>query len=374
MIMAILEFRTRVCRLYQKFQIIIEPVFKFIIAFIAIRTLTNVIGYDSRLASTAIILILSLLCAFTPPAILVLVCLMLMVVHVFSMSMILAAFTLIVLLILYCLFVRFAPKYGYAVIAIPILFLFRIPYMVPILLGLLGSPIAILPMACGVFVYYLIDVIQTVAAFDLALTADDVLLLFDYVIDDLIKNQEMAMTILIFSLVTLVVYCVRRLQFDYSFEISVAIGMVVNVFGFLVMDSKLNMAMNIGEMILYTLLSGIVVLVVYFFKRVLDYTAVEKVQFEDEDYYYYVRAVPKINISMQNIHINHINEKKVHEAVITEEPDDDESIVSTGELDKRLLEKRMREAQTHDVLMYGAELTSQDEEKADEGDGNDEDK
>jgi hypothetical protein len=38
-------------------------------------------------------------------------------------------------------------------------------------------------------------------------------------------------------------------------------------------------------------------------KRVLDYTAIEHVQFEDDDFYYYVKAVPKIKISMTNHNI-----------------------------------------------------------------------
>jgi len=47
-------------------------------------------------------------------------------------------------------------------------------------------------------------------------------------------------------------------------------------------------------MILGTVISMLLVFVAQFFRVVLDYTSVEHVQFEDDDYYYYVKAVPKV--------------------------------------------------------------------------------
>jgi hypothetical protein len=38
-------------------------------------------------------------------------------------------------------------------------------------------------------------------------------------------------------------------------------------------------------------------LVVEFFCFMVDYTRIESVQFEDDDYYYYVKAVPKVTVS-----------------------------------------------------------------------------
>jgi hypothetical protein len=40
--------------------------------------------------------------------------------------------------------------------------------------------------------------------------------------------------------------------------------------------------------------------VVQFFKTVVDYSRVENTQFEDDDYYYYVKAVPKLQTGNKN--------------------------------------------------------------------------
>jgi hypothetical protein len=44
-----------------------------------------------------------------------------------------------------------------------------------------------------------------------------------------------------------------------------------------------------------SIVGGIIALIVRFGQGILDYQHTERVQFEDDDYYYYVKAVPKID-------------------------------------------------------------------------------
>lgn len=48
--------------------------------------------------------------------------------------------------------------------------------------------------------------------------------------------------------------------------------------------------------------------------RTLDYSRVERIEFEDEDYYYYVKAVPKASIEIEEREVKQIASKK-HKAV-----------------------------------------------------------
>ena len=121
----------------------------------------------------------------------------------------------------------------------------------------------------------------------------------------------MLFTIAVFALVIVIVFVIRRLQFNYSFEISIGVGVVASIFGLLFRNSILQLDYNTASMILFTILSGVLVVVIYFFKRILDYTAVEHVQFEDDDYYYYVRAVPKIRVGVAERSVKKFNESIV---------------------------------------------------------------
>ncbi|MBE5961178.1 MAG: hypothetical protein E7256_07300 [Lachnospiraceae bacterium] len=313
--MALLEFRERLRAIYQKYQLFIDPAVKFIVALFVFTMINRAIGYDTRLTNIVVVLLLSALSAFTPSAVVVLLAMAVSIVHIYSVTKILTFLIAIVFLVLYCLFLHFTPKYGYVVLAIPILYTLHIPYVVPLVLGLIATPITILPTACGVFVYYLFAIVKEEAVTGVSTSLDDTLLLYTRVIDKIMDNKQLFMSIIIFALIIVVVYAVRKLKIEYAFEIAVGAGAVACILGFLIVDLRLDISKQIGTMILGTIGSAAIAIIIQFFRRALDYTAVENVQFEDDDYYYYVKAVPKINVSMPQMRVKRINAQKVSDTV-----------------------------------------------------------
>jgi hypothetical protein len=103
---------------------------------------------------------------------------------------------------------------------------------------------------------------------------------------------------------------VRYQKVRYAWIAAVLFGSVAEVVimlaGFLVtsVPSKVP-ALLIGSAI--TLLFGF--LLIFFFRN-LDYTRVEHVQFEDDEYYYYVTAVPKIRLAAEDKKVVKITEDK----------------------------------------------------------------
>ena len=56
---------------------------------------------------------------------------------------------------------------------------------------------------------------------------------------------------------------------------------------------------------------GVVIsLVLYLFVFAVDYSRTQFVQFEDDEYYYYVKAVPKINVIAPEMNIKRINAQR----------------------------------------------------------------
>lgn len=314
--MPLLVFRERVKSFYQRHDIYINPTVKFIFAFFSFIAINQEIGFDARLKSLPVVLALAVLSAFTPSAIMVLIATAMTALHVYYASPILSILVIILLLILYFLFARFTPRYGYVVLAVPILFILKIPYVIPILLGIIATPVAIVSTVCGVVVYYIIQLVKTAVNVQVNPSVDDVLKLYTDVIDGLMNNKQMIMTILIFAMILLVVYYVRRMKFDYAFEISIAAGALTSILGFLINDIILDKSEQIFAMILGTLVSGVIVYVVHFFKLTLDYSGVEHAQFEDDVYYYYVKAVPKVSITTPQRKVKHINVKKASQDAI----------------------------------------------------------
>jgi hypothetical protein len=251
---------------------------------------------------------------------------------------ILAAIIIILFAIMYCLFLRFTPNLGYAVLAVPILFFLKVPYVIPILLGLFATPLSIIPTGCGVIIYYLFEVIKEATAMQVTASLEDTLQLYTYVIDSMFKSQQLYMTIIIFSLVIIVTFLVRRMKFDYARESAVAAGSLTCIIGFLISDLRLDVSNQIGAMILGTLVSGVIAIIIQFFRLALDYTRVEHVQFEDEDYYYYVKAVPKINVTAPQINVKRFNTQRhvglsgrLNKELLADDEEDDEEFESYDE-------------------------------------------
>jgi hypothetical protein len=259
--------------------------------------------------SLPVALVLSLLSAFTPSAIMVLLAALVTTLHIYFVSPILSIIIIIILLILYLLFARFTPKLGYVLLAVPILYVFKIPFVIPILLGLIAAPIAIVPTGCGIIIYYVLQIIKTALSRQVNTSVEDILQLYTFVIDSLVGNKQMIITIIIFAIILLVTYFVRKMSFDYAFEISIASGVLTGILGFLISYLILDKSDQILSMIFGTIISGIIVYIIHFFKLTLDYSGVEHAQFEDDVYYYYVKAVPKITVTAPQMNVKHINVK-----------------------------------------------------------------
>ncbi|MBQ8315616.1 MAG: hypothetical protein IJX95_07745 [Lachnospiraceae bacterium] len=307
MIVTILEVRARVLRFLQKFQLVVEPVIKFIVAFAVFRCINNAIGHQTFLMSFPAELLLALLGTFTPSVLLVLLAAAVSLVHIYAASPLLAILVALFMTILYCFIARFSGKYGYVVLAVPILFLLKIPYVVPLILGLVATPMAVIPAACGVIVYRMFVVISDIALADETMGIEDILEMYIDVIDRLVADKQMIITIAVFFVMILVMYLIRKLAIEYVFEISIAVGAIVCILGFLIADLVLQTELNIISMVFGTVGSMLIALVFQFFRLALDYTAVERVQFEDDDYYYYVKAVPKMNLAVPERSVKQIS-------------------------------------------------------------------
>ena len=320
--MTLYVFRERIRAFYQKYDLYIEPVLKFLMGVVVFSLINHTIGYDQRFVKVPVTIILSLFTAFLPSAVMVILAAMISILHIYNVSKILSLIILLIMFILYLLFVRFTPKLGYIVLAVPILFILKIPYVIPIVLGITATPLTAIPTGCGIILYYLFNLIKEAASLEVGVKLEDVLQLYTYVTKSLVTNNQMIASIGIFALVILVTYLIRKLKIDYAYEIAIVTGGVVNILGFLICDLKLDISKQIFGMIMGSIASILIAYVVLFFKQALDYTGVEYVQFEDDDYMYYVKAVPKIVVTTPQKNIKRINVQKSVDTLESEQEDE----------------------------------------------------
>lgn len=308
--MHFLVIKEQIKRIYQNTSIYVDPVFRFLIAFGVFWVINDQLGFNPSLNSLPLVLGMSVICAFTPAAVLVFAAMAVMIGHVYAVSNVLAAFTAVILIIIYCLFAKFTPDFGYVVLAVPILYYLKVPYCVPILLGMISTPVSAVAVACGVVIYYLIGVIKGLNSATTGISVEDILNLYHTIIDTWLSNEDMIFAVFVFCAVVLVTYLIRKMEFNYAFEVAILAGGIVNILGFLIGNLGFDISVSLLQVTTGTLLSIVFVYIIWFFKLTLDHTAIERVQFEDDDYYYYVKAVPKMKITAPEKNVKKINEKK----------------------------------------------------------------
>ena len=191
---------------------------------------------------------------------------------------------------------------------------FKIPYVIPVAVGLCSSFLAAIPVSFGVIIYYIIN---TASAYEAAVTNKSLtesMLQVSYLIESLVKDKQMIVLIAALAVTVIVVYIIRRLKIDYAWGYAIGIGSVLQFIILVVCEIVFKTEFNIVLIVIGVILgalAGYICNVMFF---AVDFRRTEYVQYEDDEYYYYVKAVPKINVAGEDVKVKQINARKTRKA------------------------------------------------------------
>ena len=303
----LLELKQYIKRFYIRYETYLTYVWKFVLALVSIMLINSKLGYMDALTNVAIVMMASLLCAILPPNFIVLISALFVVGHLYSMALECALITVIIFLLMFLLYFRFSPKDTLAVVLTPIFFFLRIPYVMPLAMGLLGTPASVISVSFGLIISYMLTYFSSNTTSFGVEGVEEAANSFQTIISGLIGDKSMIVMIAAFAITLVIVYIIRRTSVDYSWKIAVATGAVALIVFTLVGDIMSDTHISIPGVIVGTIISALLMLVVEFFAFNLDYSRTEKVQFEDDEYYYYVKAVPKVTVSTPERRVKKIN-------------------------------------------------------------------
>ena len=307
---ALLELRENLKKIYSRNEAFILPVIKFLLSFIVLSIINGKMGYMTKLDNMAIVLIVSLLCSFLPTGFMAFFAMMFAVLHMYALSIETAAVGLVVFLLLYLQFLRFTAKEALVVVLTPVLCMLKLPYVMPVAMGLIGTPASCVSVGCGVVVYYLLQTVITNAPTINSMGAEEATAKLRLLIDGMLGNKAMLVTIAAFAITVIVVYLIRRMSVDHSWTIAMVAGVMIEVMILLVGDLMYDTNLSIVSALLGAVVTLIACKIIEFFRFCLDYSRTEKVQFEDDEYYYYVKAVPKMTVAAPTNTVKKINTQR----------------------------------------------------------------
>ncbi len=311
----LLEFKEKLKNFYAEHEVYMRPVLKFLILFISLATIRYKFDVQNAVSSWVIILGMSVVFAFLPWALIVTGIMSVILLDVFALSMELAAFVFMLIVIMMVVFFRFAPEQGLFLILVPLAFFLKIPYLIPIAAGLLFAPTAVVSVSFGTLIYYIITIISANREVLSNITLGEGKSTGSFAVVNLLAHDaEMYLVMVSFAVTILVVYFTRRLSINNAWMLAIITGGVLDFVLILVGSIVLKINYSNLWLILGSVISLVLTYILHFFVFSVDYSRTEHTQFEDDEYYYYVKAVPKINVMAPEMNVKRINaqRKKKH--------------------------------------------------------------
>ena len=304
----LLEIKDQFVRFYGKYETYLNPVGKFILAFVLFEIINTNIGYMERISTLPVALILSVICAILPMYAMIWLSAIVILLDLYALSLEVALTAFLLYAVIFLVYFRFAPKDGVAAILTPVCFKLHIPYIMPIGCGLLREAYSVISVVCGTIMYYFLAGIRQNAATLMNVSVEEgtqTASKFNISVGQILGNKEMFLVIAIFIVTAIVVYLVRKLEVEHAWTLAIISGVLIELAGLFVGYLVLNISGKTLWLLIGSILSMLIGFVLEFLFMNLDYARTERVQFEDDDYYYYVKAVPKKMVASKEVTVKH---------------------------------------------------------------------
>lgn len=318
------EIREMIRAFYGRYTLYFEYALKGLTALIMYIFINSQLNFFKGLANPFIVIILGIFSAILPWKFTSLAAIALVLIQLNAISFWYSVLAGGLLLLMFLLYFHISLERGIFLVLMPLAFFLKIPYVIPVLVGLLSNPADAFAIAFGIVFYNLI-IFSKGNLLPLSAGGEKEL---SKVVEGLseagryiFKNPLLLTYVLVFSAVVVVVYSIKRLPVKHSWLFAIGVGNLGMVVAILLADYRFDLRISIPGLILGVLCSIVINLIVMFFAFNVDYAATEHLQFEDEEYFYYVKAVPKISISVGKRKVQRITAKKPNSVYHTDDID-----------------------------------------------------
>ena len=307
----LLELKEKLTRFYGKYDIYITPVIKFTVALTAFLLINHNIGYMEKISSTPIALILALICSILPVGGTVFIGSVLILLDMYALSLEVCIVALILFILMYILYFRFSPKNEYGVLLTPICFGLNIPFVMPVGMGLLRELYSMFSLVCGIVLYFFLNGVKqnetTLGGVDEKDAATSKIVV---ALNQLLGNREMYLVLAIMVVTLVIVYIIRKMSIEHAWAVAIIFGILFEAVGMIAGDMVLGISGKTITILVGSIISCVIAFVIQFLFFNLDYSRTERLQFEDDEYYYYVKAVPKMTVAAPTNTVKKINTQR----------------------------------------------------------------
>ena len=291
----LLIFRERILKFLSSNGRVLRLAGKFIGGALLFYVAGEMYAYGSLLSQPFMFLILGIACIFLPVSVIFLLYHLIVAFQLSALAMEIGILYLIVIGLYYLIYQRMFKKTELLLLMTPVLFYFHIPAVLPIVvgsfIGLYGLPAILMGSCCYYFAVTVQEGIRQMSG-----GGNEGGQIYSLIMSSTAENKELMLGLLVFIIVTAAVAGIRKLWIAYGWYIAILAGGGLYLFAVLTGGYFLVNEVHIVPQLLMILASLLIVMAGQFLYSVIDYTREENFEYEDEEYYYYVRAIPKISM------------------------------------------------------------------------------
>ena len=289
--------REKIKGFYGQYSSVINMGVRFLLSMIVLLSINSRIGYNTFFASVPVIVEMSVLAALTNVKFLVFLSAAAVFANCMSLGWDIGAISAAVMLVLLILFVVFVPGDASAIVITPLCLMFGVPALAPIGYGLKRNPASLAAVIPGAVMYYFIDAVEKQGSAIRALEQKEFLERIQLLSKGFTDNKSIVLTLVAMCVVLIIVYAIRRLSVNFSWWVAVIIGGALYIVMVILTGLALDIEINLTTVLIGAAFSIVLGLIFVLFTHNVKYSMSEKLTFEDDDYYYYVKAIPKTALS-----------------------------------------------------------------------------
>ena len=187
--MGLLVFKEKLKQLYGKYNRYMIPAVKFLLGASSFFLISSNVGVMARLKNPLVPVVMGLVAAGVPCGVTAFFAGCFLIAHVSQVSLEAALIIAVFMLVVMMLYYGFRPGDGYLLLLTPMMFFLRVPYVIPLFVGLSGSLVSIVPVSCGVCIYYIMMYLKQNAGVLAGSTMSEMAERFIVIVQSLFGNQ-----------------------------------------------------------------------------------------------------------------------------------------------------------------------------------------
>ena len=360
MILSILKLRKDLHELYKKHNRIATLLVKGIGALVLFLSLNSLYNSTDKMM-LGIAVGLAVVCMVLPAKYIYAASALITAIHLWQISWDLAVVFAVIVFISWVFVCRVLPDAGLIIAATPFLFVIKIPFLMPLLVGMFSNVFGIAAMVFGVVFYFLGVYSSNISALLSSPAAEDYILAMQAIMAAFGADKELLLILVACVIAAVVTYILCHQSFDYSWYIGCVSGGIAGLVTYFAGSIIFEVAISHMVFIWTIPLAMCIACLFQFLRCIIDYSGVEYVEFEDDDYYYYVKAVPKVNVIVEDFALLDDIKTRMTQKVELEKIEQDKA-------EEELVEKAEAAQQVEEELVTTeAEKTDIEKEETEEG-------